>query len=294
MPATAVIVHYGAVGPTLAQVECVRKWTSEIVVVANDGSGDEWYAADPIVSWVVPQRNLGYGGAANLAGRLTDQLVVAILNTDIEIPVEVAEEACQAVSKGDASIVGLRMGNSKGEFLSGAGFVSRFLSLGRMREPTSRFQDCQWVSGAAMFMSRECLGQVRFEEHFFLGMEDLDFCLRAGTMGFKTAVLGSSGVIHEGGRVIGSARWYYYSARNPIWFLRSKRGRLYAVTLAVYFSMLLARVLMADVIKRRGHDRARLMALGIWHGLVLEPLPGDSPFPWEPVKVPSERWGGDV
>lgn len=285
MPATAVVVHYGDSEPTLAQVAAVRQWASQVVVIANDGTADSWYESDSAVRWVVPDRNLGYGGAANAAMAESDQPLVVVLNTDISIPLATARDACEVVLEGRAGIVGLRMSRANGDFLSGAGSLSGPLLLGRMHEPADSLEFCQWVTGAAMFVSRECLEQVRFDERFFLGIEDVDFCLRARDHGYRTAVLGAPGVVHEGGKVIGSARWYYYSARNPIWFLRSRRRWPLVVALEARKVILLARVVMADLLKGRGWERSRLMALGIWHGVILHPRAGAPPFAWEPVEV---------
>lgn len=286
VPATAAIVHYGATAPTLKQILAVREWASEVVVVANDGTADRWFTTDPSVRWVVPVRNLGYGGAANAAFRESEQPVVALLNTDISIPPDVAREACAAVLDGKAEIVGLSMRRPSGQFLSGAGSLSRFLLIGAMREPSDRLQYCQWVTGAAMFIASECLEKTRFDERYFLGVEDADFCLRAAELGFRTAVAGAPGTVHEGGSVIGPTRWFYYSARNPIWLVRSRRGRLVSIAVACRLGVLLVRVLAADVMKRRGYARSRLMGQGIWHGLILDPAPGDPPFEWEPIEVP--------
>lgn len=291
---TAVIVHYGPAEPTVEQVAAVRQWATQVVVISNDGTPDEWYESDSVVRWVVPERNLGYGGAANASLSESDQPVVVVLNTDILIPPATAREACNVVLEGRADILGLRMNSADGDFLAGAGSLSRWLLRGRMRDSTESVQYCQWVTGAAIFISRECLEHVKFDERFFLGWEDVDFCLRASDDGYETAVLGADGVVHEGGKVIGSPRWYYYAARNPIWFLRWRRGRLLSTVLAMRLIGLLARVALADLVKRRGWSRSRLMRLGIWHGMVLDLPPGDAAFAWEPIEVPVGRGFADA
>lgn len=287
LPATAVIVHYGPLGPTMAQIFAVKQWARQVVVVANDGSADPLNDSDPTVRWITPSRNLGYGGAANASLLASDQAILVLLNSDITMPADVARQACGVVLDGQVGIVGLRMNAASNTFLSGAGTLSRFLLLGQMREPTTPLQDCEWVTGAAMFISRQCLEQVRFEERYFLGVEDIDFCVRASEQGYRTAVLSRPGVIHDDGKVIGATRWYYYSIRNPIWFLRARRGLPLASLLVSRALLLLGRVAIADLCKRRGWARSKLMALGILHGAIRYLPPGSPPFPWEPVEVPS-------
>lgn len=285
VPCTVVIVHYGDTQATIDQVGRVSRWATQVVVVSNDGVKDQWFRSDPAVSWIVAPRNLGYGGAVNFVATSITTPVVAVLNTDLIVPDSAAREACWVISAGLAAIVGFTMRQPSGAFLSGAGALSRTLRLASTREPSHHLAYCEWATGAAMFMSSDCLTSVRFDERYFLGMEDVDFCVRAARKGMRTCVLTVDGVVHEGGAVIGAARWYYYSTRNPIWFLRTERGEPWHLLLVLRECFLLSRVLVADIVRRRGSTRSRLMMRGIWHGLTLDPAPGSGPYSWEPIEV---------
>lgn len=283
MPCTVIIVHYGGPERTLDQVRRVRDWARQVVVVSNDGVEDQWFESDRAICWRVPSRNLGYGGGVNFAMQFASEPVVAVLNTDIVVPETVARRACGVVLKGMAAVVGLAMHRPDGRFLSGAGSLSRCLRLGRMSEPEQDLTYCEWVTGAAMFVSLPLLEEIGFDERYFLGMEDVDLCVRASRKGLRVAVLNDGDVIHDSGAVVGAARWYYYTTRNPIWFLRTERNLAWSLVLALRACALLARVLVADIVLRRGLSRSRLMALGVWHGLSLNPAPGSAPQLWEPV-----------
>ena len=73
-----------------------------------------------------------------------------------------------------------------------------------------------------------------FAEVYFIDAADEEFCLRAGTYGFRHAVIGDSMLVHRFGervehKILGikivthnySSLRYYYSVRNHIWLIRS-------------------------------------------------------------------------
>ncbi|MBR6210801.1 MAG: hypothetical protein IKQ81_06590 [Clostridiales bacterium] len=73
-----------------------------------------------------------------------------------------------------------------------------------------------------------------FAEVYFIDAADEEFCLRAGTYGFRHAVIGDSMLVHRFGeriehKILGikivthnySPLRYYYSVRNHIWLIRS-------------------------------------------------------------------------
>ena len=288
---TALIVHYGPVEPTLRQVSEVREWAVQTLVVSNDGTKDEWFSEAQDVDWLVAPRNLGYGGAINFCLEECRGEAVAILNTDLRVPVAVAKDAGELIASRQADVLGLAARTPDGRFLSGAGRLSSFLLVGSMRQPKSEVERCDWVTGAAMFARLDCVRRVRFEEFYFLGVEDMDFCVRARDRGYLVAVLSKHYVTHDHGSVIGRSRWYYYSARNPLWFARIRGGRFRSGLLVARESALLFRVLLADLVRRRGYERTCLMAKGIWHGTIKTPSPQDLPYEWEPVSAQSNVGG---
>jgi GT2 family glycosyltransferase len=75
------------------------------------------------------------------------------------------------------------------------------------------------VSGCTMLVRRAVFDRIGlFFEDYFFGFEDLDLCLRARTVGFVTACVGSVAVPHEGSVSIGRASplRIYYATRNHL------------------------------------------------------------------------------
>jgi hypothetical protein len=99
------------------------------------------------------------------------------------------------------------------------GYCSRFAAA--HDRPTA--QSVDGVSGCLMLVRREVFDACGlFDEDYFFGFEDLDFCLKARRAGFATVLAGMATVYHEGGRSIGagSPRRFYFAARNHLLMAR--------------------------------------------------------------------------
>lgn len=121
--------------------------------------------------------------------------------------------------------------------------------------------------GAALFARSEVVHDVRFDGSYFLGYEDSDLCEQAAHHGWATLCVSNAVGVHAGYTTIAGPRWQYYSIRNRIWFCRRRRSRV--VTTAAWLWLvlfMLPRVMIADVVKRRGLDRSRSVIWGVVDG----------------------------
>jgi N-acetylglucosaminyl-diphospho-decaprenol L-rhamnosyltransferase len=263
---TAVIVHYGALSPTIRTAKSCEDWAAAVMVVANDGSSIP-KELEGRVLWITPPSNLGYGGAANDAIALARTPFVAILNNDILLENVCASRCLDALRIEDSvAIVGPMLLNSEGKPSSAFGSISRFLKRTKMRfEDSSNSGDCEWVTGAVMFARVDALRQHPFRTRYFLGYEDAELCWRLGQEGWRIVCRSDVFAFHEGGTVIGSARWYYFAARNRIWVSEDIGGPALRRAWLTITCLQFLRVYLADVVKCRGFQRSRLMLKGISH-----------------------------
>jgi N-acetylglucosaminyl-diphospho-decaprenol L-rhamnosyltransferase len=218
------VVNYNAGSYLLACVAGLRaEGVADIVVVDNgstDGSRAALARADPEVRWLASGGNLGYGRAANLgAGRCRGRLLL-VCNPDVELrPGAVATLAADLERDARLAIVGPKLVNPDGSlYPSARAFPSLADALGHgllgMLWPTNpwsrryrlldwdhaRFRLVDWVSGAFFLARREAWDALGgFDSGYFMYMEDVDLCWRAGRAGWGVAYEPAAEVGHEQG-----------------------------------------------------------------------------------------------
>lgn len=103
---------------------------------------------------------------------------------------------CKAIGIVGSSI--LDMENHKVVLALGGGWVDKIFGLGGHTVRDGLFSRIDYVTGASMLLSRNCLECIgKFDEQFFMYWEDVDLCERARAQGFKIAVALDSIVYHE-------------------------------------------------------------------------------------------------
>jgi GT2 family glycosyltransferase len=238
----AVVVNYGTfeltrrcagsllqAHPPLAGLVLVENGTNE---------GERLAAAFPSAKVVISPRNLGFSGGTNLGLKraLAEGATrVLLLNSDACMPGDGPSQLERALDEdsslgivaplvvspsGQVESAGIELRPS-GRMLN-RGFGRRVTELG----PNPRL-DADGVVGTCMLIRREVLEAIgNFDEEYFYGFEDLDFCLRARDAGFRSACIGSVRVEHLGSASIGaqSPRRLYFAVRNHLRLLSRRPG----------------------------------------------------------------------
>lgn len=239
----AVVLNHRTPDDTLLAVKSLlasRRPVDALIVVNNDSADADRSALKDVwgdITYLHTGSNLGFSGGMNagiraaLAGGADRVLLV---NSDAIVPPDCIEhlERCLDGSPG-AGIAGpvILARSHPGEVqslgmsyapVSGRmrhrGYASRIAAHDR---PAARFVD--GVSGCLMLVRRDVFDACGlFDEDYFFGFEDLDFCLKARRAGFATVLAGTATVYHEGGRSIGagSPRRFYFAARNHLLMAR--------------------------------------------------------------------------
>jgi N-acetylglucosaminyl-diphospho-decaprenol L-rhamnosyltransferase len=159
----------------------------------------------------LPERNLGYGAAANLALRGGSAEVVCVSNADVlPEPAALGALAQAALAEPDSGMVGPTFGGATDRYharLPGAAamlgriFAGSF-ARGVVPPPAAgATAEVEQPSGACFALRRSTWERLEgFDEGFFLWYEDVDLAKRLLDAGFRNLVVGSARVAHAGAR----------------------------------------------------------------------------------------------
>jgi GT2 family glycosyltransferase/glycosyltransferase involved in cell wall biosynthesis len=280
----AVVLNYRTAEDTYLAVRSLlhsRRVPDRIYVVDNDASPACRTALLPIldrVAYLPMNANLGFSGGMNAGIRRAlaegaDQ--VLLVNSDMIVPPDCIGALEEALDRSDrAGIAGpIVLARQAPDRVASAGMTYRPVT-GRMRHhgygasladlaknPVGKVSG---VIGCLMLITREVFDTAGlFDEGYFFGFEDLDFCLRARDAGFGTVVASRALAFHEGGRSIGagSLQRLYFGARNHLRLAgRAHRGTLLA---AVTRGAAIALLSVVHAWRAPGATRASRLAAAI-------------------------------
>ncbi len=184
----------------------------DVIVVDNgslDDSVERIRGAHPGVTVLETGENLGFAGGCNVGIRHALERgasFVWLLNNDTVV----APDTLRAMVDGtrareDVGIVGAVVRSlRRPEAIEawGGGTANRFLGTTR-RLTSSNERTLDYVAGTSMLIRREVFDDTGLlDENFFFYLEDVDFCRRAATAGWKLAVADRATVLHKGGATV--------------------------------------------------------------------------------------------
>jgi GT2 family glycosyltransferase len=194
------------------------------VLVDNEAAGDGTGAPVPEETTVVSLAdNLGFAGGANagVARAFADGAAhVVLLNDDVLVEPGCIEAL--VVAAGGRGAASPRIDGPPGIAFAG-GELELVRGFGRHVDGAG-----DYLSGACLCISRGAWGIVgSFNEELFLYYEDVEWCLRARSLGVPLTLALDARATHSGGASSGGREgetWAYYSTRNRLWLLEIERG----------------------------------------------------------------------
>ena len=239
----AVVVHYGDRQRT---VQAVRdhwdlKVFTRIIVVANDLSERPAELTDDICTWVIPSRNLGFGGGCQFAAAMCSVEVYAFFNAHVRMDSASVRSCVAAFDIPDVGITAPHVylpstGNPQidWKYASCIRTYSRTLQLPirvPLRQPkghgtvtgdagTDDIQsigeviDNEWVTGCAIFCRKEIIRDIGWDGSYFLTWEDADISMRTRMSGWRVVTVPSALAYHTGESTGFPTLSAYYSMRN--------------------------------------------------------------------------------
>jgi GT2 family glycosyltransferase len=307
----AVVVHYGDQQRTVKAV--LGHWDlkvfTSIIVVANDLSDRPAELTDDICTWVIPSRNLGFGGGCQLASTMCSADVYAFFNAHVTMD-RVSVRCCVAAF--DIPHVGiaapnvyLPTGNPEVDWKytrcirtysrtvrlpirvplrqpRGHSTATNYAGTDDI-QPADEVIDNDWATGCAIFCRNEIIRDIGWDGSYFLTWEDADISMRTLRSGWRVVTVPTALAYHTGESTRPRALSSYYGMRNSIWFSRKYRSRPRQIMLTLYLFLLLFRITTADALRRRRPRHAPSATRGIVDGWALRPS-GKDPLPGEPLR----------
>ena len=256
-----------------------------VIVVDNASTDGTRQLVEQSCACLVPlQRNGGYAAGFNAGARVAGAVDgLLVLNADVLLaPGSVTALLDALALPGTGIAVPKVLGpagrlepslkrestvlRAFGEAVLGGDLAGRFEPLGEMETRPETYESprtVDWASGAVMLVDRRCYDALGgWDETFFHGSEETDFCQRARDEGWTVRYTPDAVAVHLGG---GGARSPYLRPimfTNRLELYRRRNGR----TRAVAFRLALA--LNEALRAHRGpHHRATLRALMSpgWH-----------------------------
>ena len=213
-----IILNWNGKKDTFVCLESMRKETygnKEIVLVDNgstDDSVEEIRRAFPEVTLLALEKNLGFTGGNNAGIEYAVKKgadYVYLINNDTTVEPDALEKLVEAAEENpEAGLVAPVIHDMDPP--CAIWFAGSALSLhhgaawhDNARQParTEKPYEVPWVTGCAMLLRAELLGQLGgFDDRYFLSWEDVDLSLRVRDAGRKVMVAPTARIYHKGGQ----------------------------------------------------------------------------------------------
>jgi len=212
------------------------------IMVADNASTDnsvEFLKTDfPSVKIIKNNENGGFSKGYNDALKQIEAEYYCLLNSDIEVTENWVEPVMHLFDHHpEVAVVQPKLlsysNRERFEYAGASGGFIDFLGYpfcrGRVFEylekDTGQYNDpieVFWATGAALFVRSAVFHAVNgLDEDFFAHMEEIDFCWRVKSLGYKIMIEPKSVIYHVGGGTLpkGSARKTYLNFRNNLFLL---------------------------------------------------------------------------
>lgn len=195
----------------------------EIILIDNNSSQkiSNEIIKELNLKYIVNGQNLGFAKAVNQGIKAAQGKYILFLNSDVIVETEAIAKLLAYLDKEDRTgIIGPKFiyPDGKNQISSGrfANFwrelfrftlLYKILPLGVFNKDFKNVRLVDWLSGGCMLIKTELIKQIGlFDENYFFGAEDKDFCLRAKNYGWQVIYYPEAQVIHKHGFSSGGRR----------------------------------------------------------------------------------------
>lgn len=232
-------------------------YACEIIVIDNNSADDSVQMVTqvfPCVRLVKNNENFGFATASNQGIKITEGEYILLLNNDtlIQQPNCFANMLSFLEDNPDVGILGCRLVYPDGTIQSDGErfnttweiFKSQVLFsktwrriLARKNIQAQKFHEADYISGACLMTRREVFRDCGLlKEDYFMYGEDMEFCYRVQSSGWKVGVLNDVEIIHFHSKSTEKniSEMVYHSMKNTVENVRLLYGHKQAKLTAIF------------------------------------------------------------
>lgn len=226
-------------------------WPIPVVVVDNGSREPEGERlarefGSPVEAVTLPENRLPAGGYNAVIRWAAERGAshILLLNNDTLITDPAMLDWLVAAASPDVAAVGPLVLNNDGSLFSAGGKLGRWTGrtdhLQRHQMPAAdRPYEVPWIDGPCMLINIEAACKTGgLDPAFVSTWEELDWCVRARALGYRSVVEPRTTIRHNRGRTIPSRQREMYLLRNSILFTRRHAAWPQTVTAAMSFALL--------------------------------------------------------
>lgn len=218
-----IIINWNGLADTIACIDSLEKieYNNYKIIVVDNGSTpsqeqllEERYKKDICVLKSI--RNIGYAGGCNIGIKYAFERrfdYYLLLNNDVIFGkfflIELIKEAESNPFIGILGPVIYEMDDKTKVQSIGAniqwmlGYFEIIQDENILLQRKGHILECDYIIGAVFLIKKKVLDAIGLmDENFFFNLEEVDYCVRAKKVGYKTAVVPSSRVWHKSGASI--------------------------------------------------------------------------------------------
>jgi GT2 family glycosyltransferase len=280
---------------SLPEAAGALSWNATVVDNASDDGSSEVVRLEfPWARLIENPRRAGFSANHNQViadvVRHDSARYVLVLNEDTELEPGSVEELVSFADREDRlGAAGPRLveadGREQVSYFRFPGLLEQFWSTIRPGQPPRPAKTTGWLNGSCLLVRTEVLRRVGLlDPRFFIFFEDTDLCLRLHRAGWRSAVCGSSRVVHHGHKTVSQSGVGMHMERQMLrsryLYFRKHHGRHTAALVVALVRMALGvragKAFLTGSVTRDGGER-KLAGL-LWSLARYDPV---APLPHE-------------
>ncbi|MCA0445819.1 MAG: glycosyltransferase family 2 protein [Bacteroidetes bacterium] len=255
-----IILNYNRAQSTIECIHSIEKYSDNrifyIILIDNSSTDNSLeilsntrFNSNTVI--ISTSTNLGFAGGVNYGigyvqsnYSLESNDAIILINNDVILGNNAINQLYDFLDfNSDVSIVSpfIYNKNNRGEIWFCGGILQPFLgkAIHLNKYDYKKKDKINFISGCFMGIRISVFNTIgKFDELYFMYLEDIDFCYRANNATIKMAVIENAIVYHDSGESNKIFK-YYYSIRNRLYLINKDANNLRKIIAKIYFVLVI-------------------------------------------------------